>query len=45
MLAEQLRMTINGQGAEMLEMLQEIAAGNPDEKLPAHNPPNPAAIP
>ena len=31
MLAEKIWTTIDGQGAEMLAMLQEIAAGNPAE--------------
>ena len=39
MLAEQLPPAIIGQGAEMLAMLQEIAAGNPAKESPAYDPP------
>ena len=39
MIASKLRTTIDGQKAEMLAMLQEIATVPPAEETPAHDPP------
>ena len=38
MLATQLHATIDGQGVEMLAMLQKVAAGSSVEETPAHDP-------
>ena len=43
MLASQLRTAIDGKGAEMMAMLQEITAGPPTEETAAHDPPIHAA--